>query len=203
MRLLSLVAAAGASSRFGQPKALLRWDDQHTFLSRIVGVLDAALAAPIVITHPAPADMSHGFVAELSRVMGPGHIERALNGWPDLGLSGSVRTALEQFGTEPDALVVWPVDCPFADAGLVQDLVRALGRTAAAAVPVADGQRGHPVVFARAAFELLAASGERGGPRAALAALAGDVVEVPWSDARVTVDVDTREDYRSLFGREP
>jgi molybdenum cofactor cytidylyltransferase len=204
VRTLALVAAAGASARFGRPKALLPWDAQHSFLTRIVSVLREAIVVPVVVTHPNAADLSPAFVRELSRIADHAdHVEQCENQWPALGLSGSVRTALEEYNTQPDLLLVWPVDCPFADVSLVRALVDAVSVRGEAAVPLVDGKRGHPVVFLRSTFELLVACAERGGPRAALDALGDDVVEVPWSDPRVAHDVDTVDDYRNLFGREP
>jgi molybdenum cofactor cytidylyltransferase len=62
------------------------------------------------------------------------------------------------------------------------------------AVPVWNGQRGHPVGFAASyRDELLALSGDSGA-RALLERHAGEVVRVPMDDPGIVEDVDTPED---------
>jgi CTP:molybdopterin cytidylyltransferase MocA len=201
VRTAAVVAAAGASSRFGRPKALLPYDDRHTFLHRIVRVCEAAGVDHVLVTHPEAPRVMPAFLSELSRVAAP-WLMTSPNLHPDDGLTGSVRTALELLPRDVDALLVWPVDCPFGDASLVKALFGVLG-TAVASVPNVDGARGHPVAFSRGTFELLAVAAQTGGPRGVLAAIDDEVVEVPYSDPRIAHDVDTVDDYRNLFGREP
>ncbi len=196
MRVTSLVAAAGASSRFGAPKALLPFDEKRTFLARCVRVSAAAGCVP-VITHPPFALMSAQFVAELSASALPGTISSP-NRFADEGLTGSVRTVLELHRSE--ALIVWPVDAPFADVGLLFALIDAL-KHAPASVPMVGNTRGHPAAFRAECFELLLSSA--GGPRAVLDVLADDVCKVPCSNARVIENVNTLDDYRRLFGKNP
>jgi molybdenum cofactor cytidylyltransferase len=203
VRFAALVAAAGASSRMGSCKALLPYASSVSFARRLSEVYLVAGADPVVVTLPESPDDEARLRADLHGL--PVLLVR--NESPSLGLSGSVAAALFH-ALDVDALLLSPVDCPFVDAGLVHALVAAL-RTGVAAVPVlatssterAQSVRGHPAAFARAAFELLACAGDRGGPRAVLEALGDDVVEVPWSDPRVVEDVDTPEDYERVFGR--
>jgi molybdenum cofactor cytidylyltransferase len=201
MRVAAIVAAAGGSSRLGRPKALLPWDPAQTFLERTLRVLDAAGVHDVAVTLPAQQPGAD-FLRALSRVESAGTRRVDTNRYPAQGLTGSVRTALELF-PDDDALLVWPIDCPFADAGLVRTLADCARRGVVAAVPVVDGVRGHPVAFSRATFELLADADRMGGPRGVLAALGDEVLEVPHDDPRVAYDVDTVEDYTNLFGRKP
>ena len=193
MRVAGVVAAAGASTRMGACKALLQFSDGVCFAQRLAEILVAAGVDPVVVTLPPPfADTIERHLEHLPLVTSP-------NQRPDQGLSGSVVTALLH-ATDAEALVVAPVDCPFADVSLIQALLIGL-RRGVAAVPVVGAHRGHPVVFGRAAFDLLWTCAPLGGPRAILEALEGDVVEVPWSDPRVCDDVNTPADYERLFGR--
>lgn len=197
MRVCGLVAAAGTSSRMGLPKALLPFSTDVFFVTRVAEVFVAAGLEPVVVTVPDHDNEARRIARQLEHLP----VVTTRNERPASALTGSVTTALLR-APDADALVVAPVDCPFLDVTLVQTLLVAL-RLGVAAVPNVDGERGHPVVFARPAFELLWSAGDRGGPRAVLSALGPDVIDVPWSDPRVCEDVDTPEDYERLFGRAP
>lgn len=192
-RAAGLIAAAGSSARMGTCKALLPYAGETAFVERIAQVFLTAGLNPVIVTLPVGED---GWRVEQALALLP--VLCVPNEHADEGLAGSVKTALAH-APDAEALVVTPVDCPFLDVELVRSLVLLL-RTAAAAAPEVDGSRGHPVAFARATFELLCTCAARGGPRAVLDALGGDVALVPWSDPQVLEDVDTPEDYLRLFG---
>ena len=70
-------------------------------------------------------------------------------------------------------------------------------------LPVHDGRRGHPVIFASGyRKELLALSGDRGA-RSVVERHPGCVVEVPVSAPGILTDVDTPEEYRNPPGTQP
>ena len=85
-------------------------------------------------------------------------------------------------------------DMPLVAPDDVQRVADALRAGAPIAVPGAAGRRGHPVGFSRCfAAELMALAGDAGA-RTILASHAADIVEVPISDARTWLDVDTGDD---------
>lgn len=181
MKIAALVAAAGASRRMGTPKALLELDGAPIVVS-IVRALVTAGCEPIVVTVPSPpAD------AALREAVARYPCLTVANAHPDDGLAGSVLTALALLTPPPDALLLCPVDMPFVSVELVHALREALKarRGALAAVPTVEGQRGHPCLFGPLALgplrrcHLLPA-----GPRSVLQGN-GEVVEVPWDDARI------------------
>lgn len=177
----------------GACKALLPFSGATSFVERIAHVFLSAGLDPVVVTVP-PGDDG----ARIEQALAHLPVLCALNEIPEDGLSGSVVTALRH-AAEPDALVLTPVDCPFLDVELVRSLVQ-LSARAAAVAPEVDGQRGHPVAFSRATYELLLTCASRGGPRAVLDALGKDVALMPWLERHVLEDVDTPEDYLRLFG---
>ena len=94
-------------------------------------------------------------------------------------------------------------DQPFVTAAIVERLV-AEWRTSASPIvaPVYAGQRGNPVLFARAVFpELLAIQGDQGA-RAVLAANPARIRLVPFDDPRPLADIDTPDDYERLRSQE-
>lgn len=187
----AVVLAAGAATRMGQPKQLLDWDGQPLVRQAVTTALEAGLAPVLVVlgsVHTAVAAALEGL--PVHPVLNPSYAE---------GQSTSLRAGVAALGHLADAAVVLLGDQPFVTAAIVGRLVqvwRATGRPIVA--PVYAGQRGNPVLFARAVFpELLAVAGDQGA-RAVLAADRSRVELVPFDDARPLVDIDTPEDYERL-----
>lgn len=77
---------------------------------------------------------------------------------------------------------------------MLPDLAAALAAGADAAAPVFQGQRGHPVLFARALLpQLLALTGDEGA-RQVLRGLGDRLALVETDDAGVLLDVDRPAD---------
>ena len=183
------VLAAGQGTRFGEPKALARLPSGERFLDAVVRVATEADLHP-VLTVVQPG------------VTVPPRARAILNPHPNSEQAISLRLALAGLANDPaEAVVVWPVDHPFVHLLSVLALVDAFKRTRAPIVlPVHQGRRGHPVLFARTVWlELMTTS--TGGARTVVRAHAADVVEVPVPDEGVTRDIDTRSDMPQSGGR--
>ncbi len=177
----ALVLAAGASTRMGEPKALLRTRDGRRYVEAIAATARAGGCDEVVV------------------VLGPPHGERirdavagmtvAWNERPDRGMLSSVQAGLA--AVAGDALV-WPVDIPFVDVATVRALVMHGGTIV---VPVHNGRGGHPLRVARACFAEIEALDPARGLKALLEAHAAEVVRLPVADGGVLVDVDTPDDY--------
>ena len=209
MSVLGVVAAAGASRRMGRAKALVpTGSDGPPFVVVVVVALLKGGIDQIVVT--LPDDASDATAIEVVVVAAIDVDDRhrvsfARNDAPALGLSGSVCAALATATPATSHIVVAPVDAPFFDAALVRALLaasRSSGRVDVAVPVVADGRRGHPVVFARACFDALQAAGAHGGPAVVVddAARRRRLTTVACGDGRVAADVDTPEDWERAFG---
>ncbi len=90
-------------------------------------------------------------------------------------------------------------DQPFVTPAILGRIVAEWRSSGAAIVaPVYAGQRGNPVLFARAVFpELLAIVGDQGA-RGVLAADPSRIRPVHFDDDRPLADIDTPEDYARL-----
>lgn len=190
-RPAALVAAAGDSSRLGRPKALLRLDGE-TFVHRLARVLLAAGAAPCVVTVP-PAEVGAAIRTELADLA----VTVVENAAPQLGLIGSIRTALGLV-ERASALLVAPVDCPFVDVELARALLAAAREPAAIAVPVVDGRSGHPAVFGGDHFAALRSPAADRGAAALVEAAGAQVVRVVASDPRLVDTLNTPADAARL-----
>ena len=194
-RVAALVLAAGASSRMGRPKQLLDWEGRPL----VRAAAEVALAArldPLRVggggAQTAVADALAGL--SLRIISNPEYAA---------GQSTSLRAGIAALGQDADAVVVLLGDQPFVTAAIVQQLVAEWHASAAMIVaPTYAGQRGNPVLFARAVFpELLAVQGDQGA-RAVLAADRARLRLVAFDDPRPLADIDTPEDYERLLSKQ-
>jgi len=172
-----VVLAAGASTRMGTPKALLRKDGESA-LARIVRVARAAGCEPVVVVVGGDAHVTE----EAERT--PGQL--LLNPQPQAGRTGSFKLGARAVGGE--RILVWPVDRPSASETSVRAL---LALREEVVLPLHGSEHGHPIVLAGEALrEALALSDD---------APLHDVVhrdpkrvrEVPVQDPGVLVNLDT------------
>jgi CTP:molybdopterin cytidylyltransferase MocA len=206
MSVCALVAAAGASTRLGSPKALLPFGKGgQPFVVVVARALLDGGVDHVIVTVP-ENDVGTRVIQALAECpRGSGQtVTVACNRESALGLSGSVRSALASAGDDVSHFVLAPVDAPFFTAALVRALLaRARDDVDIDVVVAGSGSlRGHPAVFARSCFQALWTAGARGGPRAVIddAAGANRLGLVHADDARVAVDVDTIADWEHAFG---
>jgi molybdenum cofactor cytidylyltransferase len=189
--IAGLILAAGAARRMGRPKQLLDWDGRPLVRVAAETALAAGLSPVLAVLGSAQAEVS-AVLADLPLRLVPNPEYAA-------GQSTSLRAGIAALPSEVAAVVVLLGDQPFVTPTVVKRIVavwRASGSPIVA--PVYAGQRGNPVLFARAVFpELLAIEGDRGA-RSVLAANPGRVHQVAFDDARPLADIDTPEEYERL-----
>ena len=178
LKLEAIVLAAGLGTRFGGGKLTAPYAGGRL----IDGALAAAKAAPVrgvsVVTG---ADPKVAGSVEGARVIRAEHYAN--------GLSASLRAGIESLLADCEGVFVFLGDMPRIPHAVLRPLADALpGHDAAA--PVWDGQRGHPVLIAKALFpKLLTLTGDQGAG-AVLAALGERLALVQAPDDGVLFDVD-------------
>jgi len=190
-RVAALILAAGASSRMGRPKQLLDWGGKPLVHAAAEVALAAKLDPLLVVVGGAQAEVEAALAGlPLRMVANPDYAA---------GQSTSLRTGIAALGQDADAVVVLLGDQPFVTAAIVEQLVAEWQASQAPIIaPTYAGQRGNPVLFARAIFpELLAVQGDQGA-RGVLAADRARVRLVAFDDPRPLADIDTPEDYERL-----
>ena len=194
-RVAALVLAAGASTRMGRPKQLLDWDGRPLVHIAAEVALAARLDPLLVVVGGAQAQVAEALDGLPLRIIA--------NPEYAAGQSTSLRAGIAALGQDADAVVVLLGDQPFVTAAIVQQLVAEWHASAAMIVaPTYAGQRGNPVLFARAIFpELLAVQGDQGA-RAVLAADRARLRLVAFDDPRPLADIDTPEDYERLLSKQ-
>jgi CTP:molybdopterin cytidylyltransferase MocA len=192
----AVVLAAGESKRMGKPKPLLRFGDR-TFLGQIIAVLKLSDVDRTTIVLGAEAEAIRKSV-DLSGT------EVVINKNYQKGQLSSLIAAIETTPPKTQAILLCLADMPFITVEVVNEIVAKFKETSAAIlVPVFDGQRGHPTLFARAVFgELLNAPPEQGA-RYVLYSNEQRILELQTSDSGILIRIDTPDDYRLHFGAEP
>jgi CTP:molybdopterin cytidylyltransferase MocA len=192
----AVVLAAGYSSRIGRPKPLLPLPG-GTVLSRVIGTCREAGLDPIrvVVGHRG------GEIAS--------HIGRAPVGivWNDRYPDGQTSSLQAGFRALPPttggAVLLYPVDYPAVDSGVIRALVaayRAEG-TAHIYLPTFEGQRGHPfLIDLSIRGEFLALPPGTPG-RSVVRRDPARVHEVPVGTDAVLHDLDSPGDYARLRAR--
>ena len=180
-----LLLAAGAGTRMGTPKALVRDPDGGSWLVRAVRALTEGGCAPVTVVLGAAAEEA------LPLLEGTGATAVVAGDWAE-GMGASLRAGLAALeGTDAEAVVVTLVDLPDVSADVVGRLVgggadrRTLRRASYA------GRAGHPVVLGRDHWAGVAAvaTGDRGA-RDYLSSREVETVEC--GDLATGEDVDTR-----------
>jgi molybdenum cofactor cytidylyltransferase len=190
-----IILGAGASSRMGSPKLLLPWRDT-TVIGAILRQWRELGAGQIALVHrPNDAPLA----AELDRLDFPadGHIE---NSQPERGMFSSIVCAANWPGWNNE-ISRWAIvlgDQPHLRAETLRTLLEYSAQNPGAICqPACGGHTRHPVILPGQAFAELKT------PQAAtlkeflkLTALAR--VQCSMTDAGLSLDMDTPEDYKQL-----
>lgn len=188
----AVVLAAGASSRMGSPKALLRFNGE-TFLDRVVRIHRAAGNRVVVVL---------GFDAV--KIRESAHLEAVhvlINPDPSRGPLSSFLTAFEDF-RESSAAILHPVDHPVVGSATAYQLQQAhLRNPAMILIPEFQGQKGHPVLFPAKMFADFPNIPLDAGARWLVRRNSPQVQRLRVTDPGILVNVDTIDAYTTLTGR--
>ncbi|WP_052343808.1 nucleotidyltransferase family protein [Kallotenue papyrolyticum] len=191
--IVGVLLAAGHSTRMGQPKQLLPWHGVP-LVRHMAHVALATQLRELVVVTGAAAEQVRAALADLP-------VQVVHNPDFDQGQSTSLRAGIQALPPGVDAAMVLLVDQPLLQPATIDALITAWRPPWQIVAPRYAGQRGHPVLFARALFEhLCAIQGDRGA-RNLLERYAGQSLLVDVSDAGVVLDMDTPEVYQRLHGQ--
>lgn len=188
MSVAGLLLAAGSGSRFGGPKALVRFEGE-LLVERGQRLLREGGCDPVLVVLGARAQEVAGHVR--NGVVAPG--------W-ETGMGASLRAGLEALtDRDCDAVVVALADQPKVGADSVVRLREAFAAGAQAAVATYDGRQRNPVLLARGTWLQVAALavGDTGA-RPWLRAHPDLVMEVPCDGTGSPFDIDTPDDLAAL-----
>jgi len=186
--ICAIVLAAGRSGRMGTQKLLLPLENKPVVAHVVDALLRSTLEQIVVVT---------GRDGErLQEALRDRAVTFVQNPEPEGEMLGSVRCGLRTLPATCDGVLVALGDQPGVTEELVMGLVRAFRETGRGIIiPVCQGRRGHPILFA-ARFRHEVLSAHTGiGLRGLLDAHPSEIFELPVSAATVLEDMDTPEDY--------
>lgn len=192
MSLHVLVLAAGASTRLGQPKQLVKLGGRpalHIVVSNAVALAGNAVT---VVVGARARDMTHLLAHSPASVI--------VNRYWEEGMSSSLRFGVASLPPGCDAVLVLLGDQVGVNTDDLKRLAAAWkGEQSLIAASVYEGQVGVPAIFPRICFsELADLRGDRGA-RAVLERNSYRLTRVPMSNA--AIDLDTPEDLAVLTER--
>lgn len=193
----AVIPAAGASTRLGQPKQLLRIDGHESLLRRTARLAVEAGCAPVLAVLGYEAEK---MAPELTRLP----VEIVVNAnWRE-GMGASLRAGMEavlRIDPLPDSVLVLVCDQPRLTADHLRTLLArhhaAFGTVhSAITASVYAGRAGVPAIFSSDWFSELARSSADRGARDLIQAQAAGVQRIPWPEGEL--DLDRPEDLAAI-----
>jgi molybdenum cofactor cytidylyltransferase len=173
--LAAVILSGGQSSRMGSPKALLQYRGK-TFLEHLLAVT----------THPeigVRRIVLGSDAAVIAQAVALPAKEVVINPDWQRGQLSSIHAGLRSLPAGTEGILLCLVDHPLVSAELIGGLVEVFYATRKSiVVPVCDGRRGHPVIFAAALYDELFSASPEQGARAVVWAHAADLAEVATMD---------------------
>ncbi|MGQ0537377.1 MAG: nucleotidyltransferase family protein [Gemmatimonadaceae bacterium] len=188
--ITGVVLAAGLARRFGGRKVLAPYAGEPLVRHAVRALAHPAVAEVVAVLPPATGEIAAALAGTLARCV--------VNERPEDGMSGSLRVALDAAPSTSDALLIALADQPTLHRDAVSAVIEAWLHTRLPIVAAQyRGERGHPVLFARAVWpELRSLRGDRG---------ARDVIDRDPSRVKIVAldmppppDIDTVTDLAGL-----
>ncbi|MDZ7374693.1 MAG: nucleotidyltransferase family protein [candidate division KSB1 bacterium] len=191
MKVAGVVLAAGASRRFGQPKALAQWNGK-TFARWVLDAMGEAGLYPCVLVLGHEADTIRSRLGQL-----PARV--AINKQPERGQFSSLQEGIRAVAAECEAAIVALVDQPQVPVDIFRALKARLHSAPGSLVlPRVRGKRAHPVGISACWFSEILAMDPARTLRDFLHAHGDAVVYLDVSDELLLVDVDEPSDLERL-----
>jgi CTP:molybdopterin cytidylyltransferase MocA len=205
-RICAIILAAGASSRMGFDKAILPWPapppgnewSNGTILSAEILALKPFSEAVIVVAG------RNGHI--LFPIAARHGASIAVNPDPGRGQFSSMQIGLRAvLDCGCDAAMITPVDCPPLSAAslslLSKTFASALPRGKWAVAPQSAGKRGHPLLMNRELIEAFLAAPVTSNAREVKRVHEERFEYVPVPDPFLSADMNTVEEYASIFAQ--
>ncbi len=184
-----LVLAAGAGSRFGSPKQLVRIDGEALLQRAVTRATELAGHAVTVVLG--------AHAAELTPLVRHSSASVLINRHWEEDLASSLRLGVAQLPGSTEGVLVTLADQAAITAFDLRRLASAWRRQPDSVIAASyDGHTGVPAVFPRHAFPALLALRGDVGARPVLSQLADRVLRIPMPNA--AIDIDTPEDLLKL-----
>jgi CTP:molybdopterin cytidylyltransferase MocA len=192
MSIAAILLAAGQSRRMGAFKPLLPFGDRTVVECCVRYLIEGGAERVVVVVGHRQEEMR----ASLSHLP----VGIAVNADAESEMGVSIARGVEQLSMETKAILIALVDQPAIPPEVPQALINEWRQTGARlVVPSHAGSGGHPVLLDSTLREELLNLDREQGLRALFDAHRAEVVRVPVASPYIARDMDTWDDYSSLY----
>ena len=195
--IFAVVPAAGRASRMGRPKLSLPLGGRSVLEHVVLALRQGGVDEVLVVVGPHDPELEPLAEAAGAAVLSLAEATADMRATVEQGL----RRLEECHHPRPDdAWLLAPADHPALDADVVRQLCEAYAArpSRSIVVPVCDGRRGHPTLFAWRHVAGVRALPDGEGINTYLRSSSGEIQEILASNPAVLYDLDTPEDYERL-----
>jgi molybdenum cofactor cytidylyltransferase len=176
----------------GFPKALLKWDEQKTFLEKICSDYAAFACEGIILV--INKDLSNLILKKHLTL--PKNISVVVNEQIELGRMYSLFLGISKWNQQGFCFVQ-NIDNPFVNANTLKNIF-ANRNDDHAIVPVCEGRRGHPILINKKIADRISALKNFDLTLKTIINESG-ITEVPVNDLGILLNLNTPEEYQKLF----
>lgn len=191
--LAAVILSGGASSRMGSPKALLPYQGRP-FLEHLLEITARPEIGARKVVLGADAD-------SIAKAIPLKAHEIVINPEWEKGQLSSIQAAVRKIPAGTDGMLLFLIDHPLISSALVGELIAQFYKSKKPVVlPLYEGRRGHPVIFAASLYvELLRAPLETGA-RAVVWAHKDEVEEVRTNEEGCVLNLNDPETLNRAIG---
>jgi len=191
MIIKAAVLSAGASSRMGEPKALLKINGKN-FIQIITEKIRKAGIKDICIVLGSNAEA-------LRNSIGVENVRILVNRDWEKGQLSSLKTAVRNTGSDTDSLLAALIDHPMIKTDTIVKIIDSYRKSRAdIVIPDYKGRGGHPVLYSRNVFKGLMEAPLSEGARAVVRSTEYIVERVDVDDPFIRQDIDTVKEYKEI-----
>lgn len=185
-----IILAAGRSDRMGSSKPLLRVGGR-TLLEHILSnsFLRRAGVCPVVVLGHEAQKIRDCVSLTIPWVENPKYMR---------GRTTSVQCGLGDLPPEVAGAFIWPVDCPFVPASVMEALVEAFGGPESICIPSYDFRRGHPPLIGASYFSEIFSMKEYQSLRALYQKYPDRIHHVLVNTEAVLHNLNTPDEFRAI-----
>jgi molybdenum cofactor cytidylyltransferase len=191
--LAAVILSGGASSRMGSPKALLPYQGRP-FLEHLLEITARSEIGARKVVLGADAD-------SIVKAIHLKANEIVINPDWEKGQLSSIQAAVRKIPAGTDGMLLFLIDHPLISSALVGELIAQFYKSKKPVVlPVYEGRRGHPVIFAASLYDELLRAPLETGARAVVWAHKGEVEEVRTNEEGCVLNLNDPETLNRAIG---
>jgi molybdenum cofactor cytidylyltransferase len=189
----AVILAAGYSSRMGRHKALLRFDEKHNFIQKIIQTYkQAGIGKIVLVANNDNAELISESIENEDVLL----VDMVVNEHPEWERFYSIKCGLAEV-SDVACCFIHNCDNPFVPVNIIQQMMNAFEEDAVI-IPEYKGERGHPVLLSHNIIEAVLSHPENSSNfKTFLAGFPNKIVSV--DDPCILFNINTREDLQNCF----